>query len=175
VSGLLNQAELARRLGVSSAYIAQCVTAGRLELDADGLLEVEASAAALGRVLLAEGSERIEERERSEAIEREAAPAGCAPAAAVPGLTFTQARIEREKAQTALALLEVEKRSGRLVERAAVNREAYELGRSLRENLLALPDALADELAELDEREEIRARLAEELEHALGLVVDACR
>jgi phage terminase Nu1 subunit (DNA packaging protein) len=89
-----------------------------------------------------------------------------------PTVTYQQVRIERERAQTALARLEFERRVERLVEREAVKREACELARALQDVLLSIPDAIADNLVELADREAIRARLAGEILRALERVAD---
>lgn len=61
--------------------------------------------------------------------------------------TYSDARAERERFNAKMSRLKFEEKSGSLVERAVVEREAFKLGRILRESLLSLPERIGPILA----------------------------
>lgn len=92
-----------------------------------------------------------------------------APASAgmMAGATFNQSRAVREAYQARLAKLEFEERSGKLIEKAAVENEAFKLARAVRDSLMNIPDRVAAEFAGLTDAHTIHLRLGEELRKAL--------
>ena len=81
---------------------------------------------------------------------------------------FVTARTMREAFRAKLAKLEYEEKSGRLTDAGKVNDDAFKAGRILRDELLGLPDRMADILAAESDPIRIRNLLLEELESSLN-------
>lgn len=77
-------------------------------------------------------------------------------------------RVQAEKAE-----LEVRKLGGQLVEVSAVRRAEFEAARTIRDNVLNIPDRVAAEFAAETDAGRIHARLTQELRQALGAAADA--
>jgi hypothetical protein len=76
------------------------------------------------------------------------------------------------RAQARKAELVAKKLAGQLVEAAAVKRAAFEAARTIRDNVLNIPDRIASELAVETDPGKIHARLDLELRQALGAAAD---
>lgn len=85
---------------------------------------------------------------------------------------YRRAILAERDARTRLLCLRLGVLEGRFVGVADVLRTAFSTARQLRDQLLALPDRLAGELAMEDEADRIRAILARELEDILDLAVN---
>lgn len=83
-----------------------------------------------------------------------------------PG-SFGEAQAKREHYKALLAELDYRKRSGELVEVAAVEKEAFRVGRQVRDALMALPDRLAGVLAAESNQHEVHAILLKEVHQSL--------
>lgn len=89
----------------------------------------------------------------------------------VPSLAASKARLEHYKALDREA--DYRKKIGELVDAGAVEREAFERGRALREAIMALPDRLMAELAAETDQHRVHFRLTEELIRALEVALQA--
>ena len=81
---------------------------------------------------------------------------------------FVTARTMREAFRAKMAKLEYEEKSGTLTEAAKVRQDAFKAGRIIRDELLAIPDRLADVLAAEDDPRKVGELLQEELEAILN-------
>lgn len=81
--------------------------------------------------------------------------------------TFQQARTLREAYMARLAKLEFDEKSGLLVKADAVKNEAFKVARTVRDNMLNIPDRIAAELANETNQFKIHQRLTQEIRRAL--------
>lgn len=153
---LEKQSEFARRVGVDRAQITRWKSAGRLVMDQNGLVEVEAS---LARVEATRGSRHDvsdrHARERGQALQLDL-PAGdqsdadqsidsdqSALELDAIGLRTRRAQMLKEEHAAALKRLELEERERLLIQRSAVLKAAADACAVL----LSAGDGLADRLA----------------------------
>lgn len=81
--------------------------------------------------------------------------------------TFQQARTLREAYMARLAKLEFDEKSGLLVRADAVKNEAFRTARTVRDNMLNIPDRIAAELANETNQFKVHQRLTQEIRRAL--------
>lgn len=81
--------------------------------------------------------------------------------------TFQQARTLREAYMARLAKLEFDEKSGLLVRADAVKNEAFKVARTVRDNMLNIPDRIAAELANETNQFKVHQRLTAEIRRAL--------
>lgn len=81
--------------------------------------------------------------------------------------TFQQARTLREAYMARLARLEFEEKSKQVVRVEAVKNEAFKVARTVRDNLLNIPDRIAAELANETNQFKVHQRLTHEIRRAL--------
>ncbi|MGO4003726.1 terminase small subunit [Pseudomonas fluorescens] len=177
----VTKAEYAQRQGWSKAYVSKLAKNGRLVLDTDGMVEVEATDRRLrdtadpSKINVA----ARHERERAERYSELATPAvslgrpsgtDFSQQVRLPGEDipdFQQSRAFREYFDSRLAESEYYKDRGAHVELAAVKRAAYSTGRTLRDLLLGMPPQLAPELAAMSDHWEIERHLTAALRRVL--------
>lgn len=160
---LLTRAEFAKSVGRSKAWVTKMGHAERLVLAPDGnLVDIEATLARLE----ATGTLGFDapRRRRPEAAQKSAKSAD-KQASASP--TYWTNKSHREGAMAELAVLEVSKRRGELVEAERVRHAAFAVGRLLRDSILALPAQLAPELAVVSDQFAIEQRLRQALRRIL--------
>lgn len=105
---------------------------------------------------------------RPETSEPEPEPEPEAAAAPEPRTgTFQQARTLREAYMARLAKLEFDEKSGLLVRADAVKNEAFKVARTVRDNMLNIPDRIAAELANETNQFKVHQRLTQEIRRAL--------
>ena len=78
----------------------------------------------------------------------------------------------REAFKAKLAKLEYEEKTGKLTDASKVKDDAFKAGRILRDELLGIPDRIADLLSAEDNPVTIKNLLLEELETALNRVCE---
>jgi hypothetical protein len=102
-------------------------------------------------------------------------PQGVAPAA-VPveaeGASYSEARAERERAQAALAQLDLAKQLGQVVLAETVAKGATAAARATRDALLSIPDRVAALVAAETDPARVHAILSNELRQALHGLAD---
>ena len=152
---LVSQAEFARRQGVSRAYVTKLVKKGIIKLvnkkvdteQALNSLQINSDPATLLR------SDKQDDSQ---------------PGKQQGAVDFVAARTMREAFRAKLAKLEFEEKSGKLTDASKVQNDAFKAGRIIRDELISIPDRLADVLAaEVDPRQ-VRQILMEELELTLN-------
>jgi hypothetical protein len=169
---LLNQAKYAKHAGISKAAVSKLVSRGRLD---EALVDNGA-----GNALI---DSEVADRIRSEGIKpygKKNPPKRIRPEisddekqqtifdAGVPKCNnFTEAqKIDREY-QAALRKLDLEQRQGKLIDAEQVEKDAYEIGRRVRDSVLSIPDRISASLAVINDESEIHNRLKTELRNAL--------
>jgi len=81
--------------------------------------------------------------------------------------TLNEARRQHEWFKAAKAKLDVDERRGVLVPAAEVEKEAFELGRQIRDAMVSIPDRISDQLAVETESIKIHEKLLNEIIFAL--------
>jgi pyruvate/2-oxoglutarate dehydrogenase complex dihydrolipoamide acyltransferase (E2) component len=144
----------AKHRGVSLAAVQKAVHSGRITPNADGLIDSD-RADAEWNAKTRPGQRRVA------ATTREPAEA---PAA---GLDYFRARAIRESYLARLAKIEFEERTAKLVSRDEVQVAAFTNGRTVRDNLLNIPDRLAATLAAETDSDRVHHLLSAEIRKAL--------
>lgn len=156
----VTKADMARRLGVTPSAISKAVTAGRLTVDADGLIDPVAGAAqwAVNR-----------QRRRRRSRDAPEVEGGAAPPAAAggEGSDYWTHKARREKAEATLAELRLAEQAGTLVLREAINRTLFLAARVMRDQMLAIAPRLAASLGPVTDPKLIELRIADEVRVAL--------
>ena len=108
-----------------------------------------------------------EERERFESIRSRAKEQGIDMAEETDGMTLNEVKIFKELYLGKMAQLEFRRKSGDLVDKEAVVREASEEAHRVRSSLLALPHKLSVRIASMNDPVEIEALLDGEIRQVL--------
>jgi hypothetical protein len=90
------------------------------------------------------------------------------PAQLTGAKAFNEARAQREAAAAGLQELQLAERLGKLVSKEKVETAAYNAARAIRDQMLAIPGALADQLATKTDPREIRTLLRQAIQDALN-------
>ncbi|MGC8884876.1 MAG: hypothetical protein ACP5UT_18825, partial [Bryobacteraceae bacterium] len=143
--------------GVSLAAVQKAVHSGRITPTADGLIDSD-RADAEWSAKTRPGQQRPK---AAAAVPREPAEA---PAV---GLDYFRARAIRESYLARLAKIEFEERTAKLVSRDEVQVAAFTNGRTVRDNLLNIPDRLAATLAAEADVDRVHHLLSVEIRRAL--------
>lgn len=152
----VTQSQLAEHLGVTPSAISKAIAAGRLTVDADGLLDPVAATA-----------QWQHNRRRRQRMPRQ--PAGEPDRPAPPGAgDFWQHRTTREAAEAAMARMREREMAGELVRRAEVERELAGKLVALRVSLETLADRVAALVAAEPDIQAIRRIIADEHRQALA-------
>lgn len=171
--GSITLSEYARRKGVSTEAVSKAVRVGRLSksvvFDAKSRPRVMPDLAdqewhastnpAQQRVPAVRPPPQPEPEQDTEQPQ----PAANEPKTA----TFQQARTLREAYMARLAKLEYDEKSGLLVRADAVKNEAFKVARTVRDNMLNIPDRIAAELANETNQFKVHQRLTQEIRRAL--------
>jgi len=147
----------ARHRGVSLAAVQKAIQSGRITANADGLIDSErADAEWIAKTR--PGQRRV--RPTSATLQEPAE----APAA---GIDYFRARAIRESYLARLAKIEFEEKTGKLVSRDEVQVAAFTKARTIRDNLLNIPDRLAATLAAEADADRVHQILSAEIRKAL--------
>jgi phage terminase Nu1 subunit (DNA packaging protein) len=92
------------------------------------------------------------------------------PASGGPSINDSRAILEAYKAR--LAKIEYEEKIAKLVDAEAVKADAFKLARSVRDNMLNIPDRVSAEFAGISNAAEIHMRLTDEIRKALEALID---
>ena len=123
------QADYARHIGKSRAYVHKLVKQGKIPIEA-GKIDFQMADQALGQV-----------KDPARAMVTEvAAPAPGTVPQADAGPSFSRARIARETYQAKLAQLELERRQGQVLDRAGIEEGMVEGARIIRRRLDSIPN-----------------------------------
>lgn len=159
----MSQSDFADVIGKSRQYVHKLVKAGKLPVAADGRLDPEICKALLQQMkdparVLAAGNKQ----DLSALLDDE--PDDAAP---VQKQTYNQAALIHKLAQGQMIQLQLRKESGELVEKADVEREAFDCSRIIRDRLMTLPQEMAGELVGMTDEAAIRLYLRNKLRDAL--------
>lgn len=180
---LISFGAYARHRGVSKQAVSSAVKEGRVTTvvdPVDGKRKIDPELADKEWALKTDDrrrplSERVENAERNDAVlGRGGTPRviGGKKSATKTVQEYADARAEREGLQAKLTRIELGKKSGELVSAKAVEAEAFRLGRTIRDNLLNVPDRISHQLAaETDPakvHEILRAEIHQVLEALAG-------
>lgn len=151
---LMTQTEYAAHIGKTKQYVNKLVRQGRIAL-VDGKVDRDVADAALRGS--ADPARRLNEpAERGDDMEDDDAPM---PRGDGGGMTYQKARTAREAYQAQLAKIELDKQRGRLVDKADVERQAFETGRLTRDRILAMLAQVSGQLVTMIDEREIAAFL----------------
>ncbi len=161
--------EYARRRGVSHEAVRKAVKVGRLSRSV--VFGPTGKARLLPEIADVEwtaNTDSAQQRVPAVPPPRPPAPEPEAPARDEPKTaTFQQARTLREAYMARLARLEFEEKSGQLVRADSVKNEAFKVARTVRDNMLNIPDRIAAELANETNQFKVHQRLTQEIRRAL--------
>lgn len=160
--GRLTLTQLADRVGVHISTISRAVSAGRVDVGPDGLVDEAGGVAQFNQ-----NRRRRRARRADPELATLAEPAGVVGSSTA----FWDAKTRRETAEASLAELKEAEQRGDLVRRAVVERELAAVLVALRESLEALADRLSALMAAETDAAACRALLRNEHRHALATLV----
>jgi phage terminase Nu1 subunit (DNA packaging protein) len=160
----VTQAEFARLTGVNRSTVHRWLASGRIEADAQGLIDPEAAArmreatesplphhqarkAQFDEARAGDGTTQATNAQQGATSGQPAAHAEPMPAAEKIGTALKLETYKLQKAKAETANLELDKLAGSLVERAEVDFVLADFGNTLRGQLESLPDRLAPAIA----------------------------
>ncbi len=160
---LMSLRAYAKHRGVSLAAVQKAIHSGRIAPTADGLIDSERADA--------EWTAKTRPGQRRAKM---GPPTPPQPAEAPAGsLDYFRARAIRESYLARLAKIEFEERTAKLVSRDEVQVAAFTNGRTVRDNLLNIPDRLAATLAAETDADRVHHLLSAEIRKALEELADA--
>lgn len=177
--GFQTQAEFARLLGVARPYINKLVTQGVLTLDADGRLDVDASIEILksraspGHQLSRASDADTPAMQAIRAIADEQPSDAPPPDEPAGAGSFQKARTLREHYAALNERIKYERELATLVDAAGVQRACKTAARLIRDNLLAIPDRVAAELAAEQDPKTVQDTLQHHIRAALDRAIRA--
>ena len=161
---LMSLRAYAKHRGVSLAAVQKAIHSGRITPAADGLIDSERADA--------EWAAKTRPGQRMAKMVPPTPPPQ--PAEAPAGsLDYFRARAIRESYLARLAKIEFEERTAKLVSRDEVQVAAFTNGRTVRDNLLNIPDRLAATLAAETDADRVHHLLSAEIRKALEELADA--
>lgn len=163
----------ARHRGVSIRAVQKAIAANRITTTADKKIDPVRADAEWQRNT--NPKEQINMAPRPERPERPAAKEQPAPAGvtdqaprAIAGDSYHKARAAREGYAARLAQIEYEQKIGKLVDRAAVEAEAFNRYRTFRDLILNIPDRIAPIIAAESDTAKVHEILEAEIRTALN-------
>jgi phage terminase Nu1 subunit (DNA packaging protein) len=168
MSTLVTRSQLAAHMDCAKSYVTKLGNQGRLVLAPDGRIELEPTLALIKSTTGAPERALEAVMAAGEGTGQSKAEQGRQAAPATPETTYIDWKERKEKAQAELAEMEVAQRRSQLLEFDAVRSLVASAATTLRTRLEALPDQLAPTLAATADEQQVRARLAVEIESALA-------
>lgn len=180
----LRPSELARRWGVSSAYVSKCLKKGWFAKDAAGLIDLDAANAARAAHSHPARSKR---NATPGGAPKRTAP-GSSPSPQIPGeqseaalrlqryiagVSYADANTAKVLAQAQKVLAELQQTTQALIPRKDVEAFIFEALRNARNRFLGLPEKMAPRLAPLEDPRELAAELDAEVRNILNDLADA--
>jgi pyruvate/2-oxoglutarate dehydrogenase complex dihydrolipoamide acyltransferase (E2) component len=158
----------AKHRGVSLAAVEKAIHSGRITPTVGGLIDSDRAAAEWdAKTRPGQRRARAAPAQPRETAEAPAAVPRESPEAASSGLDYFRARAIRESYLARLAKIEFEERTAKLVSRDEVQVAAFTNGRTVRDNLLNIPDRLAATLAAETDVDRVHDLLSVEIRRAL--------
>jgi hypothetical protein len=173
--GLISQREYARRRGVSHSAVQYAVSSGRITT-VDGKIDPEQADKEWR-----ENTDQSKPRNRITGSPKQTRSEGepsqpMGSGGGNGGATgYAKARAARELYQAQLAKLELDRRRGELVRADEVRIGAFNMARKARDQLIALPERVAANLAATEDPAEVQRILEEEIERICQEIADADR
>jgi len=162
----MNQAQYARHRGVDKNAVRRALATGRIKKGAKGIDPVEADKDWANNTDLSKPKNSVTGNPH---LKRGETPAPMKAATANGnGNHYAHNRAVREGYAAALAKLEWEKETGKLVPVEDVRKGAYAAGRRIRERMMNMPDRLAAVVAGLSNIHDCRKVIADEVKLALN-------
>ncbi len=155
---LVSQAEFARQQGFTRGYVTKLIKKGVIQLKKG---KVDSAQAERAMKANADPVTLIRSEENTDLISPQGQPGA---------VDFVTARTMREAFKAKLAKLEYEEKSGTLTDAAKVRQDAFKTGRIIRDELLAIPDRMADVLAAEEDPATVRQIIVDELELVLNRI-----
>lgn len=171
----LTQKAFAEHIGCRPSYITKLKQDGRLVIGDDGLVRVAESIARI-EATRDPAKRAVAERhaaERGATLQAAAGEGADKPAedpATLANPDYQAARAKREHYAAEREEMRYRQEAGELLVAVEVEGEVASILTELRTRLEALPDTLGPQLAPITDEQQVRTRLAEEIEMALGEV-----
>jgi hypothetical protein len=137
----LSQSAFAKVIGVTPQAIAKHVRAGKIAVGGDGLLDVEAACAAIGRKLTAarrEHAQRLEQAAASDARRTPSLPGESPEALALAGV-----KLKREQIKLEREAIELRRFRKELVDKGAAYAKMFDYWRTTRDMFVNWPPRVA--------------------------------
>jgi hypothetical protein len=161
---LLSLRAYAKHRGVSLAAVQKAIRSGRIATTSDGMIDSD-QADAEWKAKTRPGQRRAERAPSATREQAEAPVSG--------GLDYFRARAIRENYLARLAKIEFEEKTAKLISRDEVQVAAFTKARTVRDNLLNIPDRLAATLAAEADPDKIHQTLTGEIRKALDELAGA--
>lgn len=171
----LTQKAFAEHIGCRPSYVTKLKKDGRLVIGDDGLVRVAESIARI-EATRDPAKRAVAERHATERGAALQAPAGegtdkaTEDPAVLANPDYQAARAKREHFAAEREEMRYRQEAGELLVAVEVEGEVASILTELRTRLEALPDTLGPQLAPITDEQQVRTRLAEEIEMALGEV-----
>lgn len=156
----------AKHRGVSLAAVQKAIRSGRITTTADGMIDSD-RADAEWNAKTRPGQRRAEHAAKAAPAEPRGEMTG------VAGLDYFRARAIRENYLARLAKIEFEEKTAKLISRDEVQVAAFTKARTVRDNLLNIPDRLAATLAAEADADKVHQTLTGEIRKALDELAGA--
>ncbi len=156
----------AKHRGVSHAAVQKAIRSGRIATNADGLIDSDRADAEWN------AKTRPGQRRAPRAAQAVPLPEPFRPEPA-GGLDYFRARAVRENYLARLAKIEFEEKTAKLISRDEVQVAAFTKARTVRDNMLNIPDRLAATLAAETDADKVHQILTGEIRKALDELAGA--
>jgi hypothetical protein len=179
--GLISQREYARRLGISHTAVQQAIASGRISTLRGKIDAAMADRQWIRNTDQSKPRNRITGQPKHRRIPDESPqPMRLIAAAGSDGedgaaIGYARARAARELYQAQLAKIELDRQRGILVRADEVKVGAFNMARTARDQLIALPERLAAILAATQDPAEVQRILEEEIERVCQEIADTER
>ena len=169
---LITQSELARRTGKSQPYIAKLIKQGKLKINKDKLLDYEACAKVLGATdpareesirVTAEYQKGVPRDQRSKPKDDDIVPDDQYKMT----MMYNKAKTAEKMYTAKLRELEAKEKSGELIRRDEVQRQAAEIGNLITSKLYNMVHKVSPLLVGVESQTEARSVLEDEIEALL--------
>lgn len=169
--------EYAAHRGVTKQAISKLKGEGKLSLDGEGRVQVMATDALLAQVLHptkgGKGGSRAASEEQAPSTQPATGKTLPAGDTTVDQLSYTEAARAEKLQRVRLLGIEIAERCGKLVDREAVDRQAFTRARQALDALLAITDRLAPQLAAESDPHRVHVMLDTELRRVAQQIADA--
>lgn len=168
---LMSLKEYAAHRGVSGAAVTIAVKAGRcpIELDSNGKKVIDSEKADASWVIGGRQGQRpqgTESEAYKESVDKD-------NKTNLPPII--QSRSIKEAYQSRMAKLDYEERIGKTIDAEKVKEDSYKVARTIRDNILNIPDRLAAQLSGETSQYVIHKKLSDELKKAIADIIETIK